>query len=33
MAAYLLVPDLLWVSFAVGLNFRIWQSNDGAPSS
>ena len=27
LAAYLLVPYLLWVSFAVGLNFRIWQLN------
>lgn len=26
-AAWLLVPYLLWVSFAVGLNFRIWRLN------
>jgi len=32
-AAYLLVPYLLWVSFAVGLNFRIWQLNEVRPSS
>ena len=26
-AGYVLVPYLLWVSFAMGLNFRIWQLN------
>jgi tryptophan-rich sensory protein len=27
LAAWLLVPYLGWVSFAVILNFRIWQLN------
>lgn len=27
IAAYLLVPYLLWVSYAVALNFAIWQMN------
>lgn len=31
-AAYLLLPYLLWVSFAAGLNFRIWQLNSGKAS-
>lgn len=33
LAAYLLVPYLLWVTFAVGLNFRIWQLNARGTSS
>lgn len=27
VAAYLLIPYLLWVSFATALNFSIWQMN------
>ena len=26
-AAYVLIPYLLWVTFAVALNFRVWQLN------
>lgn len=33
LAAYLLVPYLLWVTFAVGLNFRIWRLNTRDMSS
>lgn len=25
--AYVLIPYLLWVTFAVALNFRVWQLN------
>jgi benzodiazapine receptor len=28
-AAYLLIPYILWVSFAMALNFSIWQLNGG----
>jgi len=28
-AAYLLIPYILWVSFASFLNFTIWQLNGG----
>jgi tryptophan-rich sensory protein len=31
IAAWLLVPYLVWLSFAAGLAFRIWQLNPGAP--
>ena len=33
LAAYVLVPYLLWVTFAVGLNVRIWQLNARGISS
>ena len=26
-AAYILIPYMIWVTFAVALNFRIWQLN------
>ena len=32
-AAYVLVPYLLWVSFAVALNYRVWQLNATVESS
>lgn len=32
-AAYVLIPYLLWVSFAVALNFRVWQLNATLTSS
>ena len=33
VAAYLLVPYLLWVTFAVALNFSIWRHNPSDGSS
>ena len=32
VAAWLLVPYLAWVTFAVGLNFSIWRGNPSKPS-
>lgn len=32
LAAYLLIPYLLWVGFAVVLNFRIWRLNPAPPA-